>query len=255
MTKRTDIIWIERVDSTNEEVKRHISDIDNLSVLSAFEQTAGRGQRGNTWSSKAGENLLFSIVVKFGQDGIEPLQAYDQFVISEIAALSVVDLLAINDIEARVKWPNDIYVGTEKICGILIENSLSGSELSHSIIGIGLNVNQTEFDPTLPNPTSMQIISGERYDTHGILEQFTDIFKDYLDRYCHIKGGYGRLRKLYLAQMWRKDEPSTFIDHTSEQPAEFKGTIRGLSDVGHMLIENEEGELREFAFKEISYIL
>ena len=255
MTKRTDIIWIERVDSTNEEVKRHISDIDNLSVLSAFEQTAGRGQRGNTWTSNAGENLLFSIVVKFGQDGIEPLQAYDQFVISEIAALSVVDLLAINDIEARVKWPNDIYVGTEKICGILIENSLSGSELSHSIIGIGLNVNQTEFDPTLPNPTSMQIISGERYDTHGILEQFTDIFKDYLDRYCHIKGGYGRLRKLYLAQMWRKDEPSTFIDHTSEQPAEFKGTIRGLSDVGHMLMENEEGELREFAFKEISYIL
>ena len=255
MTKRTDIIWIERVDSTNEEVKRHISDIDNLSVLSAFEQTAGRGQRGNTWSSKAGENLLFSIVVKFGQDGIEPLQAYDQFVISEIAALSVVDLLAINDIEARVKWPNDIYVGTEKICGILIENSLSGSELSHSIIGIGLNVNQTEFDPTLPNPTSMQIISGERYDTHGILEQFTDIFKDYLDRYCHIKGGYGRLRKLYLAQMWRKDEPSTFIDHTLEHPAEFKGTIRGLSDVGHMLMENEEGELREFAFKEISYIL
>ena len=255
MTKRTDIIWIERVDSTNEEVKRHISDIDNLSVLSAFEQTSGRGQRGNTWSSKAGENLLFSIVVKFGQDGIEPLQAYDQFVISEIAALSVVDLLAINDIEARVKWPNDIYAGTEKICGILIENSLSGSELSHSIIGIGLNVNQTEFDPTLPNPTSMQIISGEHYDIHGILEQFTDIFKDYLDRYCHIKGGYGRLRKLYLAQMWRKDEPSTFIDHTSEQPAEFKGTIRGLSDVGHMLIENEEGELREFAFKEISYIL
>ena len=255
MTKRTDIIWIERVDSTNEEVKRHISDIDNLSVLSAFEQTAGRGQRGNTWSSKAGENLLFSIVVKFGQDGVEPLKAYDQFVISEIAALSVVDLLAINDIEARVKWPNDIYVGTEKICGILIENSLSGSGLSHSIIGIGLNVNQTEFDPTLPNPTSMQIISGEHYDTHGILEQFTDIFKDYLDRYCHIKGGYGRLRKLYLAQMWRKDEPSTFIDHTSEQPAEFKGTIRGLSDVGHMLIENEEGELREFAFKEISYIL
>ncbi|MBQ7899530.1 MAG: biotin--[Bacteroidales bacterium] len=255
MTKRTDIIWIERVDSTNEEAKRRISDIDNLSVLSAFEQTAGRGQRGNTWSSKAGENLLFSIIVKFGQDGVEPLKAYDQFVISEIAALSVVDLLAINDIEARVKWPNDIYVGTEKICGILIENSLSGSELSHSIIGIGLNVNQTEFDPSLPNPTSMQKISGEEYDTHCLLEQFTDIFRDYLDRYCHIKGGYGRLRKLYLAQMWRKDEPSTFIDHTSEQPAEFNGTIRGLSDVGHMLIENEEGELREFAFKEISYIL
>ena len=186
MTKRTDIIWIERVDSTNEEAKRRISDIDNLSVLSAFEQTAGRGQRGNNWSSKNGENLLFSIIVKFGQDGVEPLKAYDQFVISEIAALSVVDLLAINDMEARVKWPNDIYVGTEKICGILIENSLSGSELSHSIIGIGLNVNQTEFDPTLPNPTSMQIISGEHYDTHGILEQFTDIFRDYLDRYLSL---------------------------------------------------------------------
>ena len=114
MTKRTDIIWIERVDSTNEEAKRHISYIDNLSVLSAFEQTAGRGQRGNTWSSNAGENLMFSIIVKFGHDSIEQLQAYDQFVISEIAALSVVDLLAINDIEAKIKWPNDIYVGEEK---------------------------------------------------------------------------------------------------------------------------------------------
>lgn len=255
MTKRTDIIWIERVDSTNEEAKRHISDIDNLAVLSAFEQTAGRGQRGNTWSSKAGENLMFSIVVKFGQDGIEPLQAYDQSVISQIAALSVVDLLAINDIEAKIKWPNDIYVGTEKICGILIENSLSGNDLSHSIIGIGINVNQTEFDPSLPNPTSMKKISGEEYDTYSLLEQFTAIFKDYLDRYCHIKGGYGRLRKLYLAQMWRKDELSSFVDNTLVQPAGFKGTIRGLSDVGHLLVENEEGELKEFAFKEISYIL
>ncbi len=255
MTKRTDIIWIERVDSTNEEVKRRISDIDNLSVLSASEQTAGRGQSGNTWLSNAGENLMFSIAVKFGKDGAEPLQAYDQFVISEIASLSVVDLLAINDIEAKVKWPNDIYVGTEKICGILIENSLSGRDLSHSIIGIGLNVNQVEFDPSLPNPTSMRKISGEKYDTHSLLEQFTEIFKDYMDRCCHIKGGYGRLRKLYLAQMWRKDELSSFIDHTSEKPAAFKGSIRGLSDVGHMLIEDEEGELREFAFKEISYIL
>ena len=259
MAKKHDIIWLESVDSTNEECRRHISDIDNLSVVSALTQTSGRGQRGNTWSSAPDENLTFSVVVKFpsritvGEP--EPIQAYDQFVLSEIAALSVLDLLGEHEIQAQIKWPNDIYVGDRKICGILIENSLRGEWLHHSIVGIGLNVNQRNFDVTLPNPTSM-VLSQEDCDAFelpALLEEFMEIFQAYLDRYCHIRRGYARLRQMYLSHLWRKDVPSQFCDCTSGR--RFTGTIRGLSDIGHLIIETNEGELSEFAFKEISYII
>ena len=131
MTKKHDIIWLTSADSTNKEAQRRISDIDNLSVLSATEQTEGRGQRGNTWSSESGKNLLFSVVLKFSdtvfEGGLLPeMHAHDQFVISEASSLAIVDLLAENDIEAKIKWPNDIYVNSRKICGILIENSIKG---------------------------------------------------------------------------------------------------------------------------------
>jgi BirA family biotin operon repressor/biotin-[acetyl-CoA-carboxylase] ligase len=187
---------------------------------------------------------------------LSPVQAYDQFVISQIATLSVVDMLAAHDIQARIKWPNDIYVGEKKICGMLIENSVKGKWLSSSIIGIGLNVNQRNFDVNLPNPTSMSLCSDEvqsPFDLKELLEEFMDIFRGYMDRYCHIRGGYGRLRHMYLSHLWRKDEPAVFFDNSSS--SRFTGMIRGLSDVGHLLIETNEGELREFAFKEISYII
>ena len=212
MAKKHDIIWLESVDSTNEECRRHISDIDNLSVVAAVSQTSGKGQRGNSWSSAPGENLTFSVVLKFPLSvtpgELEPMQAYDQFVLSEIAALSVVDLLAEHEIQAKIKWPNDIYVGDKKICGILIENSLHGEWIQHSIIGIGLNVNQRNFDVTLPNPTSMVLCSGYSFELRAILEEYMDILQAYIDRYCHIRGGYANLRKMYLSQLWPKDDPA-----------------------------------------------
>ena len=252
MTKRYDIIWLDKTDSTNEEAKRNISGLDNLSVLSALEQTDGKGQRGNTWSAKAGENLTFSIVLK----DLSKLRAIDQFVISEIAALSVTDFLQKHGIEARIKWPNDIYVGDRKICGILIENSLRGLLLSTSIIGIGLNINQRNFDVNLPNPTSMLLCKAENteYDIRICLDEFMQIFSSYCSRYLNITGGLSRLRKLYLSQMWRFGETSRFIDNASG--TEFEGTIRGLSEIGHLVVQDKnEGELKEFAFKEISYII
>ena len=253
MSKKHDIIWLQSVDSTNEEAKRHISDIDNLSVLSALEQTAGRGQRGNTWTSTPGENLMFSIVLKDPK-----ISARDQFVLNEIASLSVVDFLSMHGISARIKWPNDIYVGLKKICGILIENSLQGSAISSSIIGIGLNINQRNFNVNLPNPTSMILareentdMDSEAFDLNELLEEFMDIFTEYLDRFCHITGGYNRLSKLYHAQLWRLNEPAEFVD--TARNVRFHGIIRGTSPIGHLLVELPDGTTREFAFKEISY--
>lgn len=289
---KADIIWLGSVDSTNEEAKRRLSGIDNLSVLSAFEQKAGRGQQGNRWSSNPGENLTFSIILKFSGTAsdsvtaLPKLMARDQFVLNEIASLSVVEFLAGYGITARIKWPNDIYVEDRKICGILVENSIRGDQISSSIIGIGLNINQKHFDVTLPNPTSMALChphsichpehSEGSFPLHHLLEEFTDIFISYHDRYLSAGNDTSALRRHYLERLWRKDQLSRFIDYTTEAtghndgpmniyrdsanndkiPNEFRGMIRGLSGTGHLLVENlATGTIRVFGFKEIGYIL
>ena len=198
MESKTDIIWLERVDSTNDEARRHISEIDNLSVVSALEQTKGRGQRGNRWSSQPGENLTFSLVVKDFR-----IKANEQSAISQATALSLVDLLSRHEIKARIKWPNDIYAGDEKICGILIENSLKGSEIDWSIIGIGLNVNQTAFPKDLPNPTSMKLCTGNSnpYNTREILEEFMGIFTGYYREYLNGNGALDRLEEQFVSNL------------------------------------------------------
>lgn len=266
MTKMYDIMWLESVDSTNSEAKRRISDIDNLSVLSALSQSEGRGQKGNKWSSVPGENLTFSIVLKFGEQTAGELRlavtAREQFVLTEITSLSIVEFLSRHGIKAKIKWPNDIYAGDKKICGVLIENSLRGKNLSSSIIGIGLNVNQRNFDVNLPNPTSMILETGIEEDIRSCLEEFMDIFQGYLEYRLP------NLRERYLSYLWRHNTPARYIDQTLQsQPQqtdsegelpgrEFTGIIRGLSPIGHLVVEDiEKGELKEFAFKEISYIL
>lgn len=251
MTKRADIIWLGEVDSTNSEARRHISDIDNLSVVSALSQSQGRGQMGNTWSSAPGENLTFSIVMK--PEGLNAIRARDQFVLSEAAALTIVEFLSGHDIQAEIKWPNDIYVGNRKICGMLIENSLRGDTISHSIIGIGLNVNQRNFDINLPNPTSMAILSGKGTDIRKALEEITGTFRSICETMLASSEGRTRLRSLYLSRLWRLDEEHSYVETATGKA--FTGTIKGVSPTGRLLIETADGSLKEFAFKEISYII
>ena len=198
MESKTDIIWLERVDSTNDEARRHISEIDNLSVVSALEQTKGRGQHGNTWLSMPGENLTFSLIVKDFR-----IKANEQSAISQATALSLTKLLGRHGIEARIKWPNDIYAGDNKICGILIENSLKGMEIDWSIIGIGLNVNQTSFPEDLPNPTSMRLCTGNSnpYNTREILEEFMGIFTGYYREYLNGNGALDRLEEQFVSNL------------------------------------------------------
>ena len=170
MPKKYDIIYLNEVDSTNKYVKMHVDELDNLSVVTALTQTAGRGQGDHKWHSKPGENLLFSILLK--NPDILPS---DQAIISDTVAQSVVKLLEKHGIEAWIKTPNDIWVDDKKICGILIEHSLRAGRISWSIIGIGLNVNQTSFPEDLPNPTSMAILN-EGGDLNEILSEFMEIF-------------------------------------------------------------------------------
>ena len=172
MAKKTDIIWLEEVDSTNKYIKRKIDTLDNLSVVSVLSQTEGKGQGDHKWHSEPGKNLLFSILLKNPD-----IPAADQSIISDTVAESVVRLLERHGIQAWIKPPNDIWVDKKKICGILIEHSLRADRISWTIIGIGLNVNQISFPDDLPNPTSMAL-ENEGGNTLDILNEFLEIFTE-----------------------------------------------------------------------------
>jgi len=175
------IVWHEVLDSTNNELKRRLFELDNLSVVAAKFQTAGRGQGTHSWNSAPGENLTFSILLKFGCDGIVPLKAAQAILITQISTLAVVELLENEGVEAKIKWPNDIWTGGKKICGMLIENTVQSGMIVDSIIGIGLNLNQKEFDPKLPNPVSLGLLTGKSYEVEASLEDFSKIFFRLLD--------------------------------------------------------------------------
>ena len=241
------IKWIDTVDSTQDEVQRHLQELDNLSVVAAREQTAGRGQRGNRWKARPGENLTFSILLRPGADGVPAVAVRDQFRISEAASLAVRDLLAENGVGARIKWPNDLYVGDRKICGMLIENTLAGGQIAASVIGIGINVNQTEFDPELMNPVSMRRLTGRSYDNAALLERFLAFFTERLIQDPET------LRRAWLEVLYRRGERHAYTDCRSGEV--FEGTIKGISGSGLLEVEMPDQSVRCFGFKEIGYIL
>ena len=198
MEKLTGIRWHDTVESTNDEARMALEELDNLSVIAARCQTAGRGQGDHTWHSRPGENLTFSVVLKFGGDGLAPLAARDVLLVTETVTLALRRYLLHKRVSARIKWPNDIYVGDRKICGILIENILHGPEVAASIVGIGLNLNQTEFPPDLPNPVSLSLLTGRRYDPEKELERFTGILADCAEKTNTAEG------RRYLERMFNK---------------------------------------------------
>jgi BirA family biotin operon repressor/biotin-[acetyl-CoA-carboxylase] ligase len=215
-------------------------------IIIAERQTAGRGQRGHTWESAEGENLTFSLI-------LEPkfLPVNEQFLLSEVLALGLVDTLAEYGIEARIKWTNDIYVGNKKIVGMLIENSLGGGCLARTIAGIGLNVNQAEFDPSLPNPTSMSLIRGEKFDREEILAR---LHHNIMSLYEVLRRGEKELlQSRYRSTMYRLGEkhPYALADGTI-----FEGIIRGVQPSGELQIEHSsDGSLHEYLFKQVEFVI
>ena len=214
-------------------------------VVLAERQTAGRGQRGNSWSSGTGLNLTFSVVLC-----PDFLPAARQFYVSKIVALAVSDTLVRWGIEARIKWPNDIYIGDRKVAGILIENDLCGRYMARSVVGVGLNVNQTEFDASLPNPVSMALCAGRSFDR---AEVFGTFYRCLSERYDMLAAEQeGRIDADYLARLYRLNEEHIFTDgRTGER---FSGTIRGVLPAGDLEIESG-GERRRYLFKEVEYVI
>lgn len=235
------IKWFDELESTNSELLGHIQCYDNLTVIAARNQTRGRGQRGNTWLTEPDANLTFSILLK-----PEALDAKDYMSITFLAAAAVRDFLVDEGIAAQVKWPNDIYVGKRKICGMLIENGLEGSRIAHSVIGIGLNLNQVCFHESLLNPTSMKLQTGREFEPEKTLEKLLTYFD------VHALAHVEELRRNYLHGLFQKGIPCRYRDVASGE--EFTGIIRDVQSDGRLVMETA-GETRLFSFKELSYIL
>lgn len=165
----SNIIWLKSTDSTNKELRRRLSQADDLTIVAAEMQSAGRGQGEHTWHSAPGQNLTFSILLRH-----RCLKASDALAVTSIMALGIRDYLHTKGIEPWIKWPNDIWVGEKKICGILVENTIHAGKIEFSIVGVGLDLNQTDWPSELPNPVSLKDLTGQEYDTHEELRQLSE---------------------------------------------------------------------------------
>ena len=237
------IYYIEHTTSTNDEVRN--PKYGHLDAVWAEHQSAGRGQRGHSWHSQQGENLTFSVV-------LTPtfLPIHEQFLLSEIVALSLVHTLREYGIECRIKWTNDIYAGDNKIVGILIEHALSGDTLARTIAGIGLNVNQREFPRDLPNPTSMACERGQLFNREDVIKRVMQNLESLYNRI--ERGEKEEIEREYIETMYHLGEPHTYAYPNGE---EFVATIRGVRHSGELCLEHSDGIIREYAFKEVEFVL
>ena len=168
------------------------------------------------------------------------------WLISQSVSIGICDFLHIKGLEAKIKWPNDIYVEDRKICGILIENSISGTLLSSSIVGIGLHVNQLSFSADIPNPIAMAMVTGQRYD---IKSEIVTLLESVFGRYdtISVKTGTDYLKRMYLL-----GEKRTYLDRLTGE--RFEGTILGVTENGLLRIGTAGGDEKHFGFKEIGYL-
>ncbi|MBQ8442966.1 MAG: biotin--[Bacteroides sp.] len=213
----------------------------------ADNQTAGRGQRGNSWESEEGKNLTFSTVLF-----PTALEAKEQFYLSMTIAFAIVDALDGYTEGFSIKWPNDIYWKDKKIGGILIENELEGKYITQSIVGIGINVNQEVFHSSAPNPVSLAQIVGTSIDRK---ELFNKILKGIMGGYIFLETAYNQavpnIRKLYTQKLYRREGLYPYRDAEGT----FMAEIEEVEASGHIVLKDEQGALRRYAFKEVEFVL
>lgn len=242
------IHYIAECTSTNT-LLASMADAPHGTCVACHTQTAGRGQRGNTWEAEPGKNLTFSILMR-----PRTIMAAAQFEISEIVAIAIADVLRrrLATDEVRIKWPNDIYYRDSKICGILIENTLCGSNIERSIAGIGINVNQQGFLSDAPNPISMVNISGEEYELEPLLKEFVEEILTRLDAYEAAQNP-ASLTDEYFSRLWRAEGFWPYHDNLRDCP--IRARIVGIAPTGHLILLTDSNERLTFAFKEVTAIL
>lgn len=241
----SNIVYLPAAESTNTEATMALARKEQEgSVYIADFQSKGRGQRGNFWESEEGANLTFSILTY-----PTVVDIANHFYISKVVANGMIEALANLGIEAKIKWPNDIYVGNQKLAGILIENGLMGSTLSHSIWGIGLNVNQQRFTSDAPNPVSLATLLGHTLDRNDVLQQVLGA----IDRWYSLlrNDNLDEIDRFYFQSLYRSEGQYWF----EADGQRFLASIKRIERTGELVLEDEKGTLRSFAFKEVSFII
>ena len=212
-----------------------------FSVRTAF-QTAGKGQMGNSWESERGKNLLFSMHIKPHSIPID-----EQFIVSQLVSVSLVQVLKNYHVDCSIKWPNDLYVGNKKIGGMLIENNVRGSRIEHSMVGIGLNVNQTVFKSNAPNPTSLKNILSVKISVKML---FAEISKQLTRNFQELNPE--SIRSAYHAHLYRKKGSHTFQYLNGNC---FDAEIMHVEKDGKLHLKKSDGSMEGFYFKEVRFVL
>ena len=248
------LVTLAQVDSTNS-YARNLRDNEcadhAATVINTENQTGGRGQRGNSWESEPGKNLTFSLMV-------HPrwMSAARQFELSMLVSLGIINALR-NHVEdaakLRIKWPNDIYYGDRKLCGILIENSIAHNCIERAIIGVGVNVNQKVFTSDAPNPVSLAQITGTEYELASLLDSIVSQILDMMESYEN-DAEPDELSYLYNNLLWRRDGK----EHVWRDVAtgkEFSGKLNGVELDGRLDITDSEGCKHSYLFKQVEAVL
>ena len=241
------IIEIGRVDSTNLYAERLVNEqnVPEGTIILTHEQTAGKGQGENVWLSEPFKNLTISMILhpRF-------LPVDQQFLLNEAVSLGVIDFIhtLLPQGSCKVKWPNDICYKSSKLAGILINNTISGSSFDTSIIGIGININQTRFDPALPNPISVkQLISKETDIGQGLIALIGKL--DH--RYDQLTKGYSELlRQEYKDNLLGIDQERKFKKDLDV----FNGFIRDVDLFGRLIIETADNKRLTFSHREVEFL-
>ena len=240
------LLELNKLDSTNSHALDLLSknNPSDGTVISAWFQEQGKGQIGRKWQSEAGKNLTFSII-------FYPtfLLAKRQFILNQAIALGVYDFANQYMTNVKIKWPNDIYVNDKKIGGILIQNVLSGANIQSSVAGVGVNINQSEFDASIPNPTSFFLETAQEYDLFTLLENLCQKIET---RYLQVRAGnYSLLENDYFRNLYRFQEEALYQYPGGEI---FSGKIVGLSETGKLKIHHKKGE-ELFDVRAVNFII
>lgn len=240
------IIKFSAIPSTNTFLKElsKSAPLDNFTVVVTKDQTKGRGQQESVWFSEPFKNLTFSVFLN--ELALEITQKkYLNFAVS----LAIFEVLKSKKTpKLAIKWPNDIVSGNKKLCGILIENSIQNNHIRNSIIGIGLNVNQKHFPENLKNVSSLQSLLKKEFDLENLLIEICEELKRYIQLLVEKK--YIFLEENYTKVLFQIHKPAMFKNTQNQL---FLGIIRGISESGNIIIEQENEILKEFSVKEISF--
>jgi BirA family biotin operon repressor/biotin-[acetyl-CoA-carboxylase] ligase len=245
------MIHLNETDSTNRYLQQLCQEagnnkVEEFTTVCADYQTAGKGQRGNSWEAAKGANLLFSFVC---YPTFVPIR--QQFVLSQLISLGIKETLDEYCSDISIKWPNDIYWKEKKICGILIENDLQGNSIGRCISGIGLNINQEVFLSDAPNPISLKQITGEHYQRETILEKVMQRIEQSYQKLKEDSAYASELATRYAASLFRREGLHCYQD----KDGLFNARLVRVEADGRFVLMDEANQERSYLFKEVQYVL